>query len=171
MCQPTPEQCVDACEKFQGGFVKFYTREEVEAMKEPYYKMLDDANVIRKYVLPCPEEGPPPPPPNQPPPPTLPSPVPTRVLTVEIATGKGSTSPPPGKHSYPHGSKVVVEAKPARGYVFDYWTIDGSMSISSKVEVVIDRDRIAKAYFSPGVRKHRPLLSLLLYLFRRITGK
>jgi len=49
MVQPTPEQCIEACETFQGGYVKHYTREDIESMKERYLKMLDDAETIKGY--------------------------------------------------------------------------------------------------------------------------
>jgi len=49
----------DACEKFQGGFTgHIWTIGEIEARKEPYYKMLEDVAKIRGFVPePPPEDG------------------------------------------------------------------------------------------------------------------
>jgi hypothetical protein len=49
--QPTPELVADGCQKFQGGWTGHYwTMEELEALKEPYKKMKEDAQAIRVFL-------------------------------------------------------------------------------------------------------------------------
>jgi hypothetical protein len=49
--QPTPELVADGCQKFQGGWTGHYwTMEELEALKEPYKKMKEDAQAIRTFL-------------------------------------------------------------------------------------------------------------------------
>lgn len=93
------------------------------------------------------------------------------VLSVIVASGKGTTTPIPGTHYYDKGAVVKLEAKPSRGYVLDYWLVDDKPYLREELEVTMDRDHVAKAYFSPGFRPLRPVITLLLYAFRRIAGR
>ena len=67
MVQDTCEKAIEACKLFQGGYTgHIWTVDEIESLKEPYYKMAEDYDTIRNFV----EEtyGSIPPPPQPPPP-------------------------------------------------------------------------------------------------------
>ncbi len=48
--QDTCDRVRDACEKFQGGFIHFWTVDELESLKKPYYLMLKDVSSIKEFV-------------------------------------------------------------------------------------------------------------------------
>lgn len=50
MAFPTAQQVIDACNAFQGGFVKMWTADEIIAMQTPYKMMLWDYSTISVFV-------------------------------------------------------------------------------------------------------------------------
>jgi len=73
----------------------------------------------------------------------------TLTITVE---GQGTTTPPPGIHSYSEGQVVTITAEPAEGYVFYQWEIDGVKMAphgSPTVKIRMNGNREVKAIFIP----------------------
>jgi branched-chain amino acid transport system substrate-binding protein len=47
------------------------------------------------------------------------------LAIVVVPTEGGTTNPPVGTGSYPEGQNVTVAISAAKGFVFDYWSLDG----------------------------------------------
>ena len=50
MVYNTEKDVIDACNAFQGGFVKMWTRDEIVKMQEPYRKMNTDYELAKAFV-------------------------------------------------------------------------------------------------------------------------
>ncbi len=68
-----------------------------------------------------------------------------RRLTIGVS-GQGSTNPPSGTNTHPHGTRVTITASPASGWKFDRWL--GALSGSSSVgTITMSSDKSVVASF------------------------
>jgi uncharacterized repeat protein (TIGR02543 family) len=75
--------------------------------------------------------------------------VPTRALTVAVSPPEGGdTLPSPGTYVFPEGQTVSFSARPASGYVFNRWTLNGATSTDNPIQFTIDKDYTLTAYFT-----------------------
>lgn len=74
------------------------------------------------------------------------TPVTQFTLTVGV-DGLGTTSPISGTHVYNEGSSVALSATPADGHLFDKWVINGTDFLTSTVNVTMNSNITATAYF------------------------
>jgi hypothetical protein len=92
-------------------------------------------------------ESPPPvyqdPPPSGAPGPTAPV---QYGLTIKI-NGEGSADPAPGSYKYEAEKVVSITAKPAAGWRFEKWVIDGATVTTINSSVKMSRDITATAYY------------------------
>ncbi|MEF8873540.1 MAG: Ig-like domain-containing protein [Candidatus Thermoplasmatota archaeon] len=65
---------------------------------------------------------------------------------VIIIEGEGTTSPPEGSQTYPHGESVMIEAFPDQGWVFDQWTGDHGTT-EEGFTITMDQDKELRAHF------------------------
>lgn len=73
-------------------------------------------------------------------------------LKIEVE-GEGTTDPPPGTYSYEKGQEVTITAKPADGYVFYQWVVDGNkMPPHGKpvLKIRMTCNKLVKAIFIPS---------------------
>lgn len=68
-------------------------------------------------------------------------------LSVNVR-GEGTVSPVPGVHAYPAGTRVTLEARPASGWEFEKWVVNGREVPSSRTTVTMDSDQQAAAHFT-----------------------
>ena len=68
------------------------------------------------------------------------------ILSISASSG-GTTNPSPGTYSYDYGTSVTVTATPYSGYVFSYWSLDGTSSYSNPITVTMNSDHTLTAYF------------------------
>ncbi|MBN1465107.1 hypothetical protein JXA02_05050, partial [candidate division KSB1 bacterium] len=68
-------------------------------------------------------------------------------LTMQ-KVGNGSTNPAEGTHSYTTGTTVTVQATPAAGFTFNYWTGPVSDPNNATTTVYLDGNKTVTAYFS-----------------------
>ncbi len=68
------------------------------------------------------------------------------TLTIDVS-GAGSVSPFPGTHNYSEGSTVNISASPSPGSEFDKWVINGSTYTSSSLQITMNNNINATAYF------------------------
>jgi len=69
-------------------------------------------------------------------------------ISVEPSEG-GTTTPTPGTYRYAKGAKVTVTAKPASGYKFERWELDGAVvGKEPTITVTMDKSHKLKAVFS-----------------------
>jgi hypothetical protein len=73
----------------------------------------------------------------------------THLLTVEVASGNGFTTPSAETHIYHHGSVIHLYASPSPGNLFDKWIINSIVYTTREVDITITSDLNAKAYFVP----------------------
>jgi secreted trypsin-like serine protease len=72
----------------------------------------------------------------------------TTQYTLTMATnGSGSVSPLPGTHTYSSGASVSISASPSPGNVFDKWIVNGSTYTSSSLQLTMNANTTATAYF------------------------
>ena len=69
----------------------------------------------------------------------------TYTLTITVS-GRGSTSPEAGRHTYAEGAKVTIAALPASGWRFESWAGDATGS-STTTTITMDSNRSITAYF------------------------
>ncbi len=76
-------------------------------------------------------------------------------FTIDVnPVGGGTTTPPKGTYSYPHGTVLPITAVPAQGYTFLYWTGDVADPSSPSTTVVLNTDKGVIAHFGPAVTKY-----------------
>jgi uncharacterized repeat protein (TIGR02543 family) len=68
----------------------------------------------------------------------------TYDLTI-ASDGNGTTVPAVGVHTYAEGTVVTIDATPASGYQFDYWS--GACTGSGTCQLTMDGDRSVTAHF------------------------
>ncbi len=85
------------------------------------------------------------------------------TLTVGV-DGLGTTSPTAGTHVYNAGSNVVLNATAAEGQLFDKWVINNVDYTTSSVNVTMDSNVTATAYFIADT------IDPTLGLFAKITS-
>ncbi len=68
-------------------------------------------------------------------------------LTIEVE-GEGTTEPVAGVHVYEEGTEVLLTAEPEEGWEFEKWLVNGIDIADSTVQVTIDGDKTATAYFA-----------------------
>lgn len=68
------------------------------------------------------------------------------ALTIAV-TGEGSSNPLPGEHRYDKDYVVALSAKPAAGWGFEKWTIDGVDRQGSNINLTMDAAKKATANF------------------------
>ncbi len=68
------------------------------------------------------------------------------TLTVDVQ-GQGTTVPAAGTHSYDENTEVDLEATPAEGWEFEKWVINGTVVTDPSLQVLMDTDKTATAYF------------------------
>lgn len=69
--------------------------------------------------------------------------------TLNIAkVGEGTVVPEVGSHSYSEGTVVAISAEPASGYKFDKWIVEGVEYFTQDVNITMNSDKTATAYFS-----------------------
>jgi hypothetical protein len=75
----------------------------------------------------------------------------TLSITID---GQGSTSPAPGSYTYENGSEISISATDTSslyGFLFEYWVLDGSITISKKyhnpLQLTMDQDHTLTAVF------------------------
>jgi uncharacterized repeat protein (TIGR02543 family) len=72
------------------------------------------------------------------------------TYTLAISTsGNGSTTPPPGAHTYEPGTVVSVTATPAAGATFTGWS-GAATGTTNPVSITMDGDKSLAAIFSGG---------------------
>jgi len=64
-----------------------------------------------------------------------------------VSTTGGTTNPPPRTYSYPIGTLVIVSALPDKDYLFDHWTLNGTVKTENPIHIVMDRNYTLTAYF------------------------
>ncbi|MEF8874233.1 MAG: LamG-like jellyroll fold domain-containing protein [Candidatus Thermoplasmatota archaeon] len=69
----------------------------------------------------------------------------TYALTINVEGG-GTTYPDPGKHLYPKGEPVMIEAIPDEGRAFDSWTGDYE-GTEREITITMDSDKEVTAHF------------------------
>jgi hypothetical protein len=72
----------------------------------------------------------------------------TYQLNLSVS-GSGTTNPEPGDYTYINGSVANIFASPALGNVFEKWVIDDVEFLTQYVEIAIDENTTAIAYFVP----------------------
>jgi hypothetical protein len=84
----------------------------------------------------------------------------TLVITID---GQGSTSPAPGSYTYENGSEISISATDTSslyGFLFEYWVIDGSITISKKnhnpLQLTMDQDHTLTAVFLQAPPPYSP---------------
>jgi hypothetical protein len=87
----------------------------------------------------------------------------TLVITID---GQGSTSPAPGSYTYENGSEISISATDTSslyGFLFEYWVIDGSITISKKnnnpLQLTMDQDHTLTAVFLQAPPPYSPPIS------------
>ena len=75
----------------------------------------------------------------------------TLSITID---GQGSTFPAPGSYTYENGSEISISATDTSslyGFLFEYWVLDGSITISKKnhnpLQLTMDQDHALTAVF------------------------
>lgn len=68
------------------------------------------------------------------------------ALTIDVK-GEGSSNPLPGDHHYDKDYVVALSAKPAAGWGFEKWTIDGIDRLDSNINLTMDAAKKATANF------------------------
>jgi len=71
------------------------------------------------------------------------------VLTVNI-NGSGTTNIPVGNHLYQEGSNVILYASPSSGYEFQKWVVGTVEYTSQAIQLTMDSNITATAYFIPS---------------------
>ncbi len=72
------------------------------------------------------------------------------MASIEITVaGDGTTSPDPGKHDYPEGSLIHVNARPVSGATFTGWT-GVTTGTLNPVVVLVSGETTLTAHFSTG---------------------
>jgi hypothetical protein len=84
----------------------------------------------------------------------------TLSITID---GQGSTSPAPGSYTYENGSEISISATDTSslyGFLFEYWVLDGSITISKKsnnpLQLTMDRDHALTAVFLQAPPPYSP---------------
>jgi hypothetical protein len=73
------------------------------------------------------------------------------LRTTVIPQGAGTITPAGGR--YDPGTELTINAMPASGYAFDYWSGDFTgTTTSSTVIVTMNKDKNITAYFKPGYK-------------------
>lgn len=67
-------------------------------------------------------------------------------LTIEVASGEGTTDPAPGSYFYDVGTVVDLEAIADSGWEFDHWG-GGASGTSATTTVTMSSDKSVSAYF------------------------
>lgn len=70
-------------------------------------------------------------------------------LTISLS-GSGNTNVPAGKHTYQEGSSVILYASPSQGNIFQKWIIGNIEYLTQAVQVIMDSNMTAIAYFVPS---------------------
>ncbi|MEM2780950.1 MAG: NosD domain-containing protein [Candidatus Bathyarchaeia archaeon] len=70
----------------------------------------------------------------------------TYKLTITTTIG-GTTTPPPGTHTYANGTKMNVTAAPNAGFSFAYWLFDGAIRTENPITIIMDANHTLMAYF------------------------
>jgi hypothetical protein len=86
------------------------------------------------------------------------------MYTLRISIdGQGSTSPAPGSYTYENGSEISIGATDTSslyGFLFEYWVLDGSITISKKnhnpLQLTMDQDHILTAVFLQAPQPYFP---------------
>jgi hypothetical protein len=68
------------------------------------------------------------------------------ALTIAVK-GEGSSNPLPGEHRYDKDYSLVLSAKPAAGWGFEKWTVDGVDHQSNNINLTMDAVKMATAHF------------------------
>gem|GEM_PF-2201558 len=73
-----------------------------------------------------------------------------KQYTLNVAvSGSGTTSLTAGNHLYPENTNVVLYASPHMGFVFQKWVVGSTEYFTPAIEVLMDEDKNATAYFVP----------------------
>ncbi len=76
-------------------------------------------------------------------------PAPLKEYELSISSqGNGSTQPQEGTYLYPEGTRETLTANPAEGWVFDKWVINDTEFSDNPIDITIDHDIEAVAWFS-----------------------
>ncbi|MFO8021592.1 MAG: agmatine deiminase family protein, partial [Perlabentimonas sp.] len=74
----------------------------------------------------------------------------TSTLTISI-DGNGTTTPSAGNHIYENGTNVTLNANPDDGWEFDKWEVNSTEYNTSEIQVTIEEDLTATAFFTETV--------------------
>lgn len=84
----------------------------------------------------------------------------TLSITID---GQGSTFPAPGSYNYGNGSEISITATDTSslyGFLFEYWVLDGSITISKKsnnpLQLMMDRNHTLTAVFLQAPPPYSP---------------
>lgn len=69
------------------------------------------------------------------------------TLTMGVS-GQGSTTPATGSYTYDEGTAVNINATPASGYEFTKWVINGTDNFNQSVNITMNSNITATAYFN-----------------------
>jgi endonuclease I len=85
-------------------------------------------------------------------------PAPPQEYELSISSqGNGSTQPQEGTYFYPEGTQETLTAQPAAGWIFDKWVINGTEFSENPIDITIDLDIEAVAWFSDPTNATPPL--------------
>jgi hypothetical protein len=68
------------------------------------------------------------------------------ALTIAVK-GEGTSNPLPGEHRYDKDYVIALSAKPAAGWGFEKWTVDGVDRQGSNINLTMDAAKEATAHF------------------------
>jgi hypothetical protein len=80
----------------------------------------------------------------------------THQLTMSVS-GEGTTTPATGINVINHGQSLYLYASPAMGYAFEKWIIADEEFFTQSVEIEVNEDMIATAYFVPTTEEQHYL--------------
>lgn len=75
--------------------------------------------------------------------------------------GAAMVTPATGTNSYAWGEFVKLVTQPYAGWAFDHWIINGETNLNAEVQLTMDRDVRAEAFYSSREFRTRPVSGLL----------
>lgn len=75
--------------------------------------------------------------------------IPNYTLTM-TTNGNGTTYPSNGTHEYAEGTEIIINATPSTGWQFDRWEVNEDTYQTNEVQITINKDLSATAYFTEG---------------------
>jgi uncharacterized repeat protein (TIGR02543 family) len=61
--------------------------------------------------------------------------------------GVGTINPAPGIYTYAAGTEITLSAQPGQNYIFDRWEINGVEFTDPVVNLIMNEDKVARAFF------------------------